>query len=336
MEHILGVDVGGSKIEAAVMAILPAADADSLNGNRFQIKGRKYGLQSLSRKRIKTERQNGYQSVLERVAELCRNVMQEASLSWSQLNGLGIGMPGSVDPLTDRMANGNSAIFIDKDFKQDLAQLLDLKVSIKIDNDAGCFVLAEALLGVGQQVSLQVNKRSDALVGLGIILGTGVGGGIFSHGQLISGSRGAAAEWGHIPLQANGLTCYCGSSGCVETVLSGPSLEAYYRTRSYSQIPVAASSEEIFNMACEHEPHAMAVVHYYLQNLGRFLATLVQIFDPDYIVLGGGLSKQKLIYENIDALIKPHLFVKRRPPAIVQHTLGDSAGVIGAGLLNVI
>lgn len=326
--YFMGIDIGGTKIEAALFSGASDPNTDWEYKAKTDLFSLHYKL--LNRGRISTGRQNGYHQAAERLKDLCQKLIADSGLDITELNSIGIGMPGPIDPVTKLMITGNSGIFIDKDIKNDLAASLPgFEGKIFCENDANCFTLAEAVSGAAAEIP----QTGAAQIVAGIILGTGVGGGVYRNGKLDPGRRGGASEWGHIPFKSNGFPCYCGNQGCVEQYLSGPALEALFSQRLYSQIENRPDSREIFELSESKDPVAMAVVKQYKRDLGSFLATLTQVLDPDIFVLGGGVSLQPEIYEGITEIMNPYLFVKESPPRVVPHMLGDSAGVIGAALL---
>ena len=197
MKPLWGIDLGGTKTEGVVF------DQDT--------------EKVLCRKRVPTEREKGYEHILENIGLLVNSLSHETGL---YPETIGIGTPGTLDPVSNTLKNSNTTCLIGKPLKQDIEKLL--KVNIKIANDANCFALAETHLGAVRKF------QPDAETVFGIILGTGVGGGIIVNGNVISGKQGIAGEWGHNFLDDSGGACYCGKTGCVETILSGPALEKYY------------------------------------------------------------------------------------------------------------
>lgn len=328
--YILGLDVGGTKIEAALIKIsqektdLPVA---TKNGDISY-------LEILARKRIPTEREKGYPIVIEKMAQLCKETCEVAKVPLSSLSGIGIGLPGTVHPETHVMLNGNTSILVEKDIAGELKARLDFNNPIYCENDANCFALAEAFCGAGLVYQKETKKPVNEQIGIGIILGTGVGGGVIINGKPLIGRQGGGAELGHSTLVIHGHPCYCGRNGCVEQYLSGPALEALYASRIYTQIKARPTAMEIFEMAKTREPFAMAVIQQYKKDLVNFLLNLTNIFDPDYFVLGGGVSKQEFLYKETRKLIGRTSFVPNSQPQVYQYVLGDSAGVIGAALLN--
>jgi fructokinase len=191
---------------------------------------------------------------------------------------------------------------------------------IRIANDANCFALSEAIDGAG----------AGGAVVFGVILGTGVGGGIVLDGRLWSGPQHIAGEWGHHAIDPGGPACYCGQRGCVETLLSGPALEAAYCTATGVSRPVP----EITARAVARDGAAAAVLDHYLDRFGRALANVVTILDPSVIVLGGGLSNLEVLYTRGRDAVARYVFNDELRTPIVRHALGDAAGVLGAALLT--
>ncbi len=311
MLRILAFDIGGTKSEAALVEIDPKSKA----------------TRALSRERIATGRQRPYAEILADLVTLGKKVMAAGNCVAAEIAGLGIGLPGTVNPQNQMMRVGNSAVFVGKPLGSDLAKQLNVKGPIAVENDANCFAFAEYCIGAGGAIA------RDAIV-IGVILGTGVGGGVIASGVPLRGARGGGGELGHTILHDGGLSCYCGQRGCVEQYLSGPALEASMARRLYAQIATRPDAETIFRWAdqAEADPLASAVVKEYQSDLRLFLTQLTNTFDPHLIVLGGGLSKQKLIYECLEEHIGRHAFVKGDAPQVKMHQCGDSAGILGAAL----
>jgi fructokinase len=293
----IGVDLGGTKIEAI------ALDATG---------------HVVARRRVATPRHD-YTKTLYAIHALVQGIELELGRTCT----VGVGTPGSLSPFTNRMRNANSVWLNEKPLDRDLADVLERPV--RLANDADCFALSEALDGAG---------RSARCV-FGVIIGTGTGGGVVVDSRLLAGPNGIAGEWGHNPLpwpaedELPGLDCYCGKRGCIETFVSGPGLAAaYHKSTGRRLIPpgIAAAADS-------GDTAAETVLHRYEDRLARALASVLNILDPDVIVLGGGLSKLARLYRNVPALMAPYLFsdgvrVELRPPV---H--GDSSGVRGAAWL---
>lgn len=289
----VGIDLGGSKIEGVVLA------ADN---------------QPIVRRRIPTESARGYAHIVERVAELARALLAQAP----DCPVIGVGTPGAVSARTGRMKNSNTLCLNGQDLPGDLARRLGRVVLV--ENDANCFTLAEAVAGAG---------RGAALV-FGVIMGTGVGGGIVYRGELLSGLQHIGGEWGHHSVDPNGEQCYCGQRGCVERYLSGPAVEERYRERAGESVPMTG----IVDRARAGDPVAAGVFEHFLDCFGRALANVVSILDPDAIVLGGGLSNIDELYDRGRAAVARYVFNDELRTPILRHALGDSSGVIGAALLG--
>lgn len=302
MAQYWGIDLGGTKIEGAV-----------LDENR----------EPLIRLRIPTEAAGGYRHILSKVARLVQ--MMAGELGLPQPSHIGIGVPGRIDCATGLLKNSNTVCLNDKPLHLDLQEVL--QTGVTIENDANCFALAESLFGAGGET-----MRRSANVAFGIILGTGVGGGIVCGEKVLHGAHGIAGEWGHNELFADGESCYCGRNGCVETVLSGPSLERFYTIRSgegaYKSLKEIAATTETDTVAAE-------TIERLVKGFGKALARVINILDPHIVIIGGGVG-------NVDALYSPaakseiekHLFNGSLDIPVVRPVLGDSAGVIGAAMLT--
>jgi fructokinase len=291
----IGMDLGGTKIEGIVL--------DEQGKELF-------------RKRIATERELGYLHILNRVKDLHDEL---ATHIRHAPHTFGIGAPGVVSPRTGLMKNSNTVCMIGQPVKTDLENLLGRK--IEIQNDANCFAMAEALYGAG---------RGKKLV-FGVIMGTGCGGGIVHNGEVIVGPQGIAGEWGHMSIDPNGPKCYCGQLGCVETFISGGGLEARYAEQFGIQKPL----REIEKAFYAGEPNAVAFMEIFFRHFGRAIANLIDILDPDVVVLGGGVSKFAALYTDGIAEVAKFVFSDSLETPIVKHQIGDSAGVIGAALIGI-
>jgi len=291
----IGMDLGGTKIEGIVL----------------DEQGRE-----LFRKRIATERELGYRHILNRIRELHDALAAQIQF---QLHTFGIGTPGVVSPRTGLMKNSNTVCMNGQPVKADLENLLGRK--IEIQNDANCFAMAEALIGAG---------RGSKLV-FGVIMGTGCGGGIVHNGAVIVGRQAIAGEWGHMSIDPNGPPCYCGQRGCVETFISGGGLESRYSV----QFGVKKSFREIEKDFYAGEPQAVEFIKIFFRNFGRAMANLIDVLDPDMIVIGGGVSKFDALYTGGVAEVAKFVFSDSLETPVVKNQLGDSAGVIGAALIGI-
>ncbi len=290
----VGIDLGGTKIEGIIL------DADG--AERF-------------RRRIDTGQQHGYEHILHRIQSLHNGLAQEIE---QEPHTLGIGTPGSISRRTGLMKNSNTVCLNGKPLKADLQRLLNRKVEIQ--NDANCFAMAEALHGAGKGRNLV----------FGVIMGTGCGGGIVYKGEVITGPQSIAGEWGHMSIDPNGPLCYCGQRGCVETFISGGGAEARYVER-FLEKKTFKELEQAFHRG---ERYAVEFMKTFFTNFGRSLANLIDILDPDVVVLGGGVSNFKALYSEGVTQVAKHVFSDSLETPIVRNQLGDSAGVIGAALIG--
>jgi fructokinase len=237
----------------------------------------------------------------------------------NQPHTFGIGAPGVVSPRTGLMKNANTLCLIGRPLKTDLERMLRRK--IEIQNDANCFALAEALYGAG---------RGKKLV-FGVIMGTGCGGGIVHNGEVITGPQAIAGEWGHMSVNPDGPLSYCGQRGCVETYISGGGLEARYAEQFGSK----KSFKEIVKDYHAGDAKTVAFMKAFFRLFGRSLANLIDVLDPDVVVLGGGVSNFDALYTEGVAEVARQVFSDSLETPIVKHQLGDSAGVIGAALIGI-
>jgi predicted NBD/HSP70 family sugar kinase len=331
--YFLGYDVGGTKIEAALFSqgkhekALSTLETQTLKGGFAEIS-------LLAKLRVPTERHLGYEQIIAKMSHLASTLCGEFGVHPANLLSVGLGVPGSIEPQTQVYLNGSAFALKGKSVGKDLAAALGISAPVLCENDANCFALAEALGGAGVEYSKIFQRPLSEQVSVGIILGTGVGGGFVVRGKLLSGVRGGAAEIGHSVLYPNGLACYCGRSGCAEMYLGGPALEASFAQRRYSQIDSPGSALDIFRLAHSYEPASIAVLHEYKRNLARFMGNLATFLDPDYFVLGGGLSLQESIYSGLSEEVAKNAFISEALIPIYQHRLGDSSGVVGAALLG--
>jgi len=295
--HLWGIDLGGTKIEGAIFD--PAAP-----------------LTAPHRVRLPTESARGAEHIVAQLGRLVARLEAESGLRRPPM--IGIGTPGAIDPATGVLKNSNTICLNGRPLADEIAA--ELGVEVKLTNDANCFALAEATFGAA---------RGRAVV-VGLILGTGVGGGIVVHGQLLAGRHGIAGEWGHNPIGGETTPCYCGRRGCVETVLAGPSLERFYR----GQAREAVRLPEIVMRGSAGEAAACATLERLREKFGEAIAAVINILDPDAIVIGGGVGNIDLLYTaETRAAVRAHLFNHELRTEFLRPALGDSAGVFGAGLL---
>ena len=291
-----GIDLGGTKIEGVVL------DRD---------------LNELFRDRIPTEGDGGYTHILGRIGLL---VEQMERATESSPTRIGFGTPGTLDRETGLLRGSNTVHLNNQPLDADLRKLLGCDVSI--ENDANCFALAESRLGAA------VGLSGSGTV-FGIIMGTGVGSGVVVNGQLVKGRNAIAGEWGHNFLDESGGECYCGRTGCVETVISGPATEKYYQALTGTHLPLA----EIDRAAINGQAHAAETINRLARFFGRAVATVINILDPDVIIIGGGVGNVEALYSRGVEEVRKHVFTPNLQTRIVPPKLGDSAGVLGAALL---
>lgn len=297
-EPVWGIDLGGTKIEILVMD--------------------PFSHEVLFRERTSTEKHKGREQILNNIQALLKSAVNTTG---KRPHRLGIATPGTSDPVTGLLKNSNTTSLNGTPLKRDLEKLLELPVTLA--NDANCFALAETTLGIIAQ------ECPHADVVFGIIIGTGVGGGIVVDGRIIGGIHGIGGEWGHILLDPEGEACYCGKTGCVETVISGPALEKYYAGLTGNTLPLAdiAARED-------SDPHAAATITHLINNFALGLCQVVNVLDPDAIVIGGGVGNINALYEvRCTEAIQRHLFNPVFQSRILKPALGDSAGVFGAAML---
>ena len=289
----IGIDLGGTKTEGVV---LDSSDAE------------------IVRRRYPTPIDGGYSAILDTMVSLVDELEEHAGAPCR----VGIGTPGALSRKTGRMKNSNTTCLIDQPLQADLSALL--KREIRMENDANCFALSEALDGAGQ---------GQAIV-FGMILGTGVGGGIVVNQQLLTGLQSITGEWGHNPLYPDGPRCYCGRRGCIETFLSGPALAADYARRGGEPTTTA---QTIAALAKDNDPLAQDVLSVFFNYFGQALATIINILDPHVVVIGGGLSCIDALYSRGREAAAPYVFNDEFATPIVSNINGDSAGVRGAAQL---
>lgn len=292
----IGIDVGGTKIEGI-----------ALDGSR-----------ETARLRIDTPRDD-YAATVDAVVA----VVRELEVCTGSVGSVGVGIPGTMSPATGLVKNANSVWLIGRPLLADLEQRLEREV--RIANDANCFAMSEAADGAG----------AGSQVVFGVIFGTGTGGGIVVDGTIVTGRNAVVGEWGHNPLpwpigdERPGPSCYCGRQGCVETFLSGPGMEADHH-RHTGQL---RTSRQIVADAGRGDRDAIATVERYEHRVARGLASIVNILDPDVIVLGGGMSNIERLYLNVPRLWTPYVFSDTITTPLVRARHGDSSGVRGAAWL---
>ena len=291
MGNKLGIDLGGTKIEAIVI------------NDAFQV---------VERKRIATNREEGYDAILQRIVNLAKELIETGNVE----GPVGICTPGAIDYQTGTLKNSNTVCLIDKPLQSDLESSLSLP--LLMENDANCFALAEAILGVAKDYRLV----------FGVVLGTGCGGGIVINKNIHRGPNHIGGEWGHHVLYPNGKSCYCGNSGCTEQYISGTALENHWKELSGEFQTV---TNIVNNQLYKEHPEWKEI---FMLNFGRALANVVDILDPDAIVIGGGVSKVDLLYTEGKESVYKETFSDNVVTPIIKNKLGDAAGVYGAAMLG--
>lgn len=292
----IGIDFGGTKIEAAALD----------------------GAGSFVSRRRRPNPGN-YDAAIRVVCELVADVEKDAGATGT----IGVGAPGSISPRTGVMRNANTVWLNGRTFREDLS--LALKRPVRMANDANCLALSETVDGAA----------AGARTVFAVILGTGCGGGLVVDGRLIDGANGVAGEWGHTPLpwpeadESPGPECWCGKRGCIETWVSGTGMARDH----VEQRGPAMSAERIIAAAAEGERDAVTSFNRYLDRLGRSLAVICNIVDPDVFVFGGGLSNVQELYARLPAAIAPHVFADAWQAKLASAVWGDSSGVRGAARL---
>ena len=292
----IGIDLGGTKIEAI------ALDGDG--HERF-------------RRRIPAPR-DSYDATLRAIVSLVAEA--EKGVGGATV---GIGMPGVISPATGLVKNANSTWLNGRPLREDLTRILGR--GVRLANDANCFALSEATDGAG----------AGCHTVFGVIVGTGTGGGIVVAGEVLTGPKAVAGEWGHNPLpwpdasEWPGPACYCGRTGCIETFLSGPGL-----MRAHAQdTGVTLTPETIVQRALDGEAAARASLERYAHRMARALASVINLLDPDVVVLGGGMSNIESLYEMVPELWKPYVFSDAVATPVLRAVHGDASGVRGAAWL---
>jgi fructokinase len=291
----IGIDLGGTKIEGVALS-----DAGDI----------------VARMRVATPR--SYTESVDAIAAIVEEIEGKAGARCT----VGIGIPGAITP-AGLVKNANSTWLIGKPLGADLETRLSRPV--RLMNDADCFAISEAADGAG----------AGAPVVFGVILGTGVGGGIVVHGRCLEGPNRIAGEWGHNPLpwmttdEFPGEACYCGKHGCIESFLSGPAFEKRYEAKTR----VRRSAPEIADAAAAGDEHAIAAVAWYHDGLARALASIINVVDPDVVVLGGGMSNLARLAEAVTVRLPEYVFSDSVVTRVVKNVHGDSSGVRGAAWL---
>ncbi|HEX2237621.1 MAG TPA: ROK family protein [Gammaproteobacteria bacterium] len=293
----LGIDLGGTKIEIIALA---------------------QDGRELLRRRVATP-QGDYQSILQMISSCVKTIEDELG----QTGTVGVCTPGAISPASGLLKNSNSVCLNGRSIKIDLEG--ELGRAVRIANDANCFALSEATDGAA--------KGADVV--FGVIIGTGVGGGLVVHGRVLAGPNAIAGEWGHNPLpwprddESPGPLCYCARHGCIETFLSGPGLARDHRRLTGQEL----TTHEIVARAAGGNVEAEASLRRYEDRMARSLAHVINILDPNVIVLGGGMSNLKRLYDNVPKTWSQYVFSDRVDTRLVPPKFGDSSGVRGAAWL---
>ena len=291
MANKLGIDIGGTKIEAILI------------NEQFQV---------IERKRVPTNREEGYYQIIHRVTKLANELKEFGNINSS----VGICIPGKIDIQKGTLKNSSIACLIDQPLQSDLETALSLPTLM--ENDANCFALAEAILG----------SAKDYRLVFGVVLGTGCGAGVVINKNIHRGPNHISGEWGHHVLYPNGRSCYCGNKGCAESYISGTALETEWKalTGEFQRVTDIINSKAYLT-----HPEWK---NNFITNFGKALANVIDILDPDAIVLGGGLSNVEILYTEGRDAIANVVFSNGMVTPIIKNKLGDSAGVFGAAILG--
>ncbi len=288
--HKIGIDLGGTKIEGILL-------------------DEKYS--TIQRKRIETHQENGYDSIVKSIISLVNELKGKTSGEIT----VGMCTPGITDANSGLIKNSNTQCLVGMPLKNDIENILGYEIAT--ENDANCFALSESVLGSA--------KGYDVV--FGVIMGTGVGGGIVINETLHKGRTNIAGEWGHHTLHPNGNECYCGKQGCVETYISGPALEKRW-------LELTGKKESLQSIVQDFsDEKAKQWKDEFLENFGIGLANVIDILDPDVIVLGGGVSNIPFLYDQGKKIVYENVFSDLVDTPILKNSLGDSAGVFGACMI---
>jgi predicted NBD/HSP70 family sugar kinase len=299
-QPLWGIDLGGTKIEGTIL--------ESIHHPR-----------PIIRTRDDTESAKGYDHILDQIVRLVGEMEQRSGLKPA---AIGCGTPGVLDPTLRVMKNCNTVVLNGKPLEDDLVGRLG--VPVVLANDANCFALAETQWGV-------VNRETPgARMVFGIIMGTGVGGGLVMDGKIWGGRHGIGGEWGHNFLDESGGACYCGKTGCVETVISGPATERYYRGLTGQALPL---KEIVARYLAGSDAAAVRTVERLCHFFGKGVSVITNLLDPDVIVVGGGVGNIEALYSAGPGELGKYIFNNRVEVPLLKPSLGDSAGVFGAAAL---
>ncbi len=299
MKLLWGIDLGGTKVEGVILK----------QGSKPEV---------ICRMRMPSGWEQGYEHFIGQIIKLTDKMKSETGLKPERI---GMGTPGILDPQTQTMKNCSSLCLNGMPLKRDMESKLG--VPVEMANDANCLALAEAKYGIVQDV------MPDAKVVFGVILGTGVGGGLVLNGKVWNGRQGIAGEWGHNVLDNEGPECYCGKKGCVERIIAGPQLEEYYRKLTGKQMLLA----DIVKLSEKGDEAARQTIDRLVTIFGKAISVVINIVDPDIIVVGGGVGNIDAIYTQGKEELRKYIFNNSVNTLIVKPKLGDSAGVFGAASL---
>lgn len=291
----IGIDLGGTKTELILTEENP--------------------LEVVARTRVPTGQENGYDFIVGQIAGLVKEFLKQCPSPPS----IGIGIPGTLNHKTGLVRNANTQCLIGKPFGKDLAAAIGLPIFV--ENDANCFALSEALFGAGKGYGRV----------MGIIMGTGLGGGLVENGHLWTGSMGIAGEFGHSTINYNGPACWCGNKGCLEVYISGTAAETFYQDLTGTRKKLAEIYEDYL---AQRSIAAQKTIDHLIFHFGLGMANLITCYDPDLLVIGGGVSNLPILYDLGVKAVRSHIFNDELTTPIVQNRLGDSSGVYGAALLG--
>jgi fructokinase len=300
MQPIWGLDLGGTKIEGV---ILEGRDSQRV----------------LAKTRVETGAAQGYDHMIGQIGALLDLLSAETGL---KPHRVGLSHPGALDPDTQTLKNCNATALNGRPFKADLEARYGIPFALA--NDANCFAVAEARFGIVPDV------MPEAKVVFGVIMGTGVGGGLVINGEVLHGRHGICGEWGHNFLDASGGKCYCGKIGCVETIISGPALQRFYQYISDEHLSLKTIAERAQDKS---DQYAVITIERLVQFYGKAISTIINMIDPDVIVIGGGVGNIDALYKEGVKEIEKYVFNRGLKTRILKPKLGDSAGVYGAALL---
>lgn len=295
MKRRIGIDLGGTKTEIMLTEENP--------------------LDIIERRRVPTSQENGYEFIINQTAELIKNYLKLCDSE----PVIGMGIPGSINVKSQLVRNSNTLCLNGMPLKKDLESLI--QIPITVENDANCLTLSEALLGAGKDYEMV----------LGIIMGTGMGGGLVVNGKIWNGQHGIAGEFGHTSIDRFGRDCWCGEKGCLERYISGTAVEAHYKALSDDKLKLP----EIYQRYLDKSDNAaIEAIEELISAFGRGIANFITAFDPNIVIIGGGVSNLPILYSEGVKAIKKQIFCDDElTTPVVQNKLGDSSGIFGAALL---